>query len=154
MSAEPITSPSHPFDRTALRVNQAIIILLLLIAFVAQQAWLVAVVAAVMTPGAISPKLALFQLLYRHVLRPLRLLRPDLVAEDAAPHRFAQGMGAAVLILATLALWSGAQIAGWVLALLVVTLAAINLLFGFCAGCFIFFHLQRLGVLKRVSSHD
>lgn len=148
MSAQSLSSPPSLVDRTALRVNQAIIIGLLVIAFVANLPWLVAVVAVVMALGAITPTLALFQRLYRDVLRPLGILRPDLHREDPAPHRFAQGMGAAVLVFATLALWLGAYLLGWALALLVVALAAINLIFGFCAGCFIFFQLQRLGLWK------
>ncbi|ABQ92911.1 DUF4395 domain-containing protein [Roseiflexus sp. RS-1] len=132
------------FDRTALRVNQAAMIVLLLAAFVANMPWLAATTAIIMALGAISPSLALFQRLYRDVLRPAGLLRPDIHQEDAAPHRFAQGMGATVLILASLALFLGAPTVGWALALLVVALAAINLVFGFCVGCFIFFQIQRL----------
>ncbi|MCL6540808.1 MAG: DUF4395 domain-containing protein [Roseiflexus sp.] len=132
------------FDRTALRVNQAAMIVLLLVAFVANLPWLAATTAIIMALGAISPSLALFQRLYRDVLRPAGLLRPDIHQEDAAPHRFAQGMGATVLILASLALFLGAPTVGWALALLVVALAAINLVFGFCVGCFIFFQIQRL----------
>lgn len=62
----------HPkgVDRTALKVNQAAIILLLVIAFVANLPWLVIFVAAVMTLGTLSPQLALFQRLYRDLLRP------------------------------------------------------------------------------------
>jgi len=132
------------FDRTALRVNQAAMIVLLLAAFIANMPWLAATTAIIMALGAISPSLALFQRLYRDVLRPAGLLRPDIHQEDAAPHRFAQGMGATVLILASLALFLGAPTVGWALALLVVALAAINLVFGFCVGCFIFFQIQRL----------
>jgi hypothetical protein len=131
-------------DRTALKVNQAMIVLLLAIAFVANLPWLVALVAAVMTLGTLSPQLALFQRLYRDLLRPAGLLRPDLQDESSAPHRFAQGMGAGVLILASLALFSGLSLAGWALTLLVIGLAAVNLLFGFCAGCFIYLQLARL----------
>ncbi len=148
MSPESITRSPTLVDRTALRVHQAAISGLLLLAFVVQQPWLVALVASVMTLGVISPRLALFQRLYRDLARPLGWLRPDLHPEDPAPHRFAQAIGAAVLILATLALGLGALFVGWALTLLVVTLATINLLFGFCAGCFIFFHLQRLGIFK------
>ncbi|MGB9754740.1 MAG: DUF4395 domain-containing protein [Roseiflexus castenholzii] len=144
MSAESM-NPSPPvFDRTALRVNQAAIITLLLVAFVVDLPWLVAIVAIVMALGTVSPALALFQRLYRDVLRPAGMLRPDIHQEDAAPHRFAQGMGATVLFLASVALLAGATTVGWALALLVVALAAINLVFGFCVGCFIFFQLQRL----------
>ena len=131
-------------DRTALRVNQAMIVALVAIAFLADQLWLVAAVGAVMAAGTVHPALALFQRLYRDVLRPRGLLRADVHEEDPAPHRFAQGMGAVVLGIATLALLGGAAVLGWALALLVVALAAVNLVFGFCAGCFIFFQFQRL----------
>jgi uncharacterized membrane protein YhaH (DUF805 family) len=131
-------------DHTALRVNQAAIILFLAIGFLLDQLWIVAFVAAVMALGTALPSLALFQRFYRDVLKPAGLLKPDTRSESPAPHRFAQGMGAAVLALATLALLSGAATIGWALALVVVVLAAVNLFFGFCAGCFIFFQLQRL----------
>lgn len=144
MSVERMNTTVPAFDRTALRVNQAAIIALLLVAFIVNLPWLVVIVAAIMTLGALSPELAVFQRLYRDVLRPAGLLRPDIHHEDAAPHRFAQGMGAATLILACLALFLGAPTIGWALALIVVALAAINLIFGFCVGCFIFFQLQRL----------
>lgn len=144
MSVERMNTTAPAFDRTALRVNQAAIIALLLIAFIVDLPWLVVIVAAMMTLGALSPELAVFQRLYRDVLRPAGILRPDIHHEDAAPHRFAQGMGAATLILACLALFLGAPTVGWALALIVVALAAINLIFGFCVGCFIFFQLQRL----------
>src|SRR5262245_54272770 len=133
-----------PFDRTALRVNQALIITLLALGFVADQPWLVVFVFLVMAVGTVFPKAALFQRLYRDVLRPAGLLKPDLHAEDAAPHRFAQGLGAAVLLVASVALFAGAAPLGWGLAFVVIALAAINLIFGFCAGCFVYFQLQRL----------
>ncbi len=131
-------------DRTALKVNQAAIVALLLVAFVFALPWLVALVAVVMALGTITPQLALFQRLYRDVLRPAGLLRPDLHAEAAAPHRFAQGMGATVLGVAWLALVAGLGLLGWALTLVVVALAAINLFFGFCVGCFVYLQLARL----------
>lgn len=131
-------------DHTALKVNQAAIIALLALAFVLNQVWLVALVAAVMILGTASPQLALFQRLYRDGLRPAGLLRPDVRAEAAAPHRFAQGMGGGVLAAATAALLLGLGGLGWALTLVVVALAAVNLLFGFCAGCFVYFQLARM----------
>jgi hypothetical protein len=131
-------------DRTALRVNQACIIGFLALAFLLDQPWLVAFVFAVMAIGTAVPQAALFQRFYRDVLRPAGLLKPDRHDEDAAPHRFAQGMGASVLLIATIALFAGAQAIGWGLSLVVIALAAVNLFFGFCAGCFVYFQLQRL----------
>jgi hypothetical protein len=131
-------------DRTALRVNQAFIIGFLGLAFLLNQLWLVAFVCAVMAIGTVFPQAALFQRIYRDVLRPAGLLKPNVHEEDAAPHRFAQGMGAAVLLIATIALFVGAQALGWGLSFVVIALAAVNLFFGFCAGCFVYFQLQRL----------
>jgi hypothetical protein len=136
--------PEARFDRTALKVNQAAIITLLLIGFLANQPWLVALVALVMLLGTLSPQLALFQRIYRDGLRPAGLLKPDLHDEDAAPHRFAQGLGAAFLVAASAALFAGLGGLGWALSLIVVVLAAINLIFGFCAGCFVYLQLARL----------
>jgi hypothetical protein len=131
-------------DRTALKVNQGAIVSLLLVSFVLDQPWLAAFVGAVMALGTASPALALFQRFYRDVLRPAGVLKPDVHEEDPAPHRFAQGMGAAVLLAGVAALFAGLPTLGWGLVLLVVALAAVNLFFGFCAGCFVFFQLQRL----------
>jgi hypothetical protein len=135
---------SERVDHTALRVNQACIITFLVIGFLLNQPILVGFVALVMLSGTITPGLALFQRIYRDGLRPAGILKPDVRYEAAAPHRFAQGMGAAVLLIAGAAFLAGATALGWGLALLVVVLAAVNLFFGFCAGCFVFFQLQRL----------
>jgi hypothetical protein len=143
--SSPRALPATPLlDRTALRFNQAAIITLLALGFLINQPWLVVTVAAVMAVGTAIPTLALFQRFYRDLLRPAGLLKPDPHAEDAAPHRFAQGLGAAVLVVASAALFAGASTAGWALAIVVIVLAALNLVFGFCAGCFIYFQLQRL----------
>ena len=131
-------------DRTALKVNQAAIIGLLALGFVLSQPLLVAFVAAVMALGTVDGRLALFQRFYRDGLRPAGLLRPDLHTELAAPHRFAQGMGAGVLGLALIGFALGVPNLGWGLCLLVIGLAAVNLFFGFCAGCFVYFQLERL----------
>jgi hypothetical protein len=136
-------SNSRQFDRTAVRVNQAAMVGLLLIAFLFNLTWLVLFMAAVLAVGTFDRRLALFQRIYQDVIRPSGLLKPDVRTEDAAPHRFAQGVGAAVLIAAGAALLVGLATVGWALALLVVTLAAINLVFDFCAGCFLYLQLSR-----------
>jgi hypothetical protein len=144
LSARRPAAAAPSLDRNALRVNQAFIILFLALGFLIDQPWLVAFVCAVMAVGTAFPKAALFQRIYRDLLRPAGLLKPDMHAEDAAPHRFAQGMGAAVLLLAVVALFAGAGTLGWGLTFVVIALAAVNLIFGFCAGCFVYFQLQRL----------
>jgi hypothetical protein len=140
--------PAKPLDRTSLRLNQVLIITFLVIGFVFNAPLFVAFVAAVMAIGTAAPQAALFQRIYRDLLRPAGLLKPDVHDEDAAPHRFAQGMGAGVLFVALVAFIAGASAIGWALSIVVIALAAINLFFGFCAGCFVYFQLQRFGVIK------
>lgn len=128
-------------DHAALRVNQTFIIALLALAFVLDWLWLVGFVALVMLVGTAVPQAALFKRIYRHILRPAGLVKPDPLQDNPAPHQFAQGMGGTVVLLAMLALWLGYTLAGWILVGVVIFLAALNLFVGFCAGCFIYYQL-------------
>lgn len=133
-------------DQSALKVNQAFIIALLILAFVLNTVWLVVFVAAVMLLGTAVPSLSLFKGFYGRVLKPAGLVRPNVITDNPEPHRFAQGFGGVVLVGAVIALFAGATPLGWALAGLVVMLAALNLFLGFCAGCFVYYQLNRLGV--------
>ncbi len=133
-------------DHTSLKVNQAFIIAFLILAFVLNSVWLVAFVAAVMLLGTAVPSLSLFKRVYQHVLRPAGLVKPSVLVDNPEPHRFAQGFGGVVLLAALAALGAGAAVIGWVLVGLVVVLAALNLFLGFCAGCFVYYQLHKLGV--------
>lgn len=138
---------AQPFvDHTALKFNQACIIGLNLLAFLLDQPWLVAFVAAVMLIGALYPPASLFKLIYTRLLRPAGLLKPRPVQDEQAPHLFAQGLGGIFLALAVIGFLAGAPLLAWALSFLVVALAAINLFFGFCLGCFIFYQLARRGI--------
>lgn len=133
-------------DHSALKVNQAFIIALLVLAFVLDAAWLVIFVAAVMLLGTAVPALSLFKRVYQHVLRPAGVVKPHVIIDNPEPHRFAQGFGGVVLLGAIAALLAGAATLGWALVGLVVILAALNLFLGFCAGCFVYYQLNKLGV--------
>lgn len=137
---------SRKVDQSALKVNQAFIIALLLLAFVLDSVWLVAFVGLVMLVGTAVPALSLFKRLYRHILQPAKIIKPHIITDNPEPHRFAQGFGGIVVAVAVTVLLAGANIAGWVLASVVVLLAALNLFLGFCAGCFVYYQLNRLGV--------
>ena len=137
---------SQRVDQTALRFNQASIIVLLSLGFVLNRSALVAFVALVMAIGTLAPDGGLFKRLYQHVLKPAGLLRPQVIADDPRPHLFAQGVGALFLITSTLAFLNGAALVGWILAGIVVVLAAVNLFAGFCLGCFVYYQLARRGI--------
>ena len=133
-------------DHSALKVNQTFIIALLALAFTLNAVWLVVFVAAVMLIGTAIPPLSLFKRVYQHVLRPAGLVKPNLIVDNPEPHRFAQGFGGVVLLAAIAALFAGAAAVGWALVGLVIALAALNLFLGFCAGCFVYYQLNKLGV--------
>lgn len=133
-------------DQSALKVNQAFIISLLILAFVLNSLWLVAFVGLVMLLGTAVPQLSLFKEIYRRVLRPSGLIKADIVPDNPEPHRFAQGLGSVFVALSVIALLAQVTAVGWALAWLVVALAALNLFLGFCAGCFVYYQLNRLHI--------
>ncbi len=137
------------FDRSVLKVNQVAIISLTALAYVLAAPVLVAFVALVMLAGTADPRLALFQQLYLRVLKPAGVVRPRVVMDDPAPHRFAQGLGGSFMAASTVALGGGVEALGWALAAIVVALAFINFAFDYCVGCQVFFLLNRVGVIRR-----
>jgi hypothetical protein len=130
-------------DHSALRVNQAAIISLLIIAFVLNAPWLVAGVAFIMLLGTALGGPG-FKWLYVGLLKPRGIVGPDVIEDNPQPHVFAQGMGGTVLLVALAGFVLGSSVAGWALTWLVVALAALNLFVGFCAGCFVYYWLVRL----------
>jgi len=137
-------------DHSSLKVNQAVIILALLAAFIFNAPWLTAAVAIVMLIGTAIGRPGFF-LVYTGILRPSGIVKPHILADNPEPHRFAQGFGGVVAAVSAALLFLGAPAAGWGLTWLVVVLAALNLFAGFCAGCAVYYWLNRLqmpGFLK------
>jgi Domain of unknown function (DUF4395) len=111
-------------------------------------AWLLStLVGLIMLGGIASPRLALFKQVYLKVLRPRGIVKPNVVQEDATPHQFAQGVGGAFLMAATLAFAAGAGEVGWVLVWIVIALAFVNFAFDFCVGCQMYFQLDRFHLI-------
>lgn len=133
-------------DHSALRTNQAFIIGLLVIAFITDARWLVTFVAVVMLIGTFWPKVSLFKAVYLYFLKPRGLIKPDVKVDNPEPHLFAQGVGCAFLIAATIAFALSAPLVGWVLTWIVIALASLNLFAGICVGCLMYYWFNRLGV--------
>jgi hypothetical protein len=130
-------------DHSALRVNQAAIILLLLAGFVMDIPLLVAFVALIMLLGTVIARPGFF-LIYTGILKPLGIVKPRVLADNPEPHRFAQGFGGIVAGGSAVALLLGSPLIGWALSWLVIILAALNLFLGFCAGCAVYYWMNRL----------
>lgn len=130
-------------DHAALRVNQALIIGLNILAFILASQWVALTVALVMAYGTVRRQPG-FKLVYSGLLKPRGWVKPDVIDDNSEPHVFAQGFGAVVLGLGVAALFAGAPALGWGLVWLVIALAALNLFVGFCAGCAVYYWLNRL----------
>ncbi len=152
METTSVVSANAPrVDTHLAKFSQACTVLLTALAFLLNQPIIVLITAIILVLAAIVPSISPFRLLYRYIVLPLHLLRPRIVEDDPAPHRFAQGVGAAFLIASSLLLFlTSATAVGWTLDLIVFVLAGINLTVGFCAGCFVYYHLGRLDILPRV----
>lgn len=138
-------------DARLLKFSQACTVLLTALAFITQQSWVVLVAAAALALSAAIPAAGPFRLLYRGILVPLHLLTPRIAEDDPAPHRFAQAVGALFLTASSIILFgTQATALGWVFDLIVFALSLLNFTVGFCAGCFVYYHLGRLGMLPRV----
>ncbi len=130
-------------DMSALKVNQAMIILLLLVAFSLGIPMLVLFVGIIMAIGSLLGVPG-FKPVYQYCLKPLGLVKPNVVHEHPAGPRFAQGMGAACAIAGAILLLAGNPYAGWGLVWLVIVLAGINLFSGFCAGCSLYYWIKKI----------
>jgi uncharacterized RDD family membrane protein YckC len=71
-------------------------------------------------------------------------VKPELLQDNPEPHRFAQGFGGIVAGFSAAFLALGIVAPGWILTWVVVVLAALNLFAGFCAGCAVYYWLNRL----------
>ncbi len=139
------------FDARLGKFSQAATFVLVGLAFVLHLPVMVLITTIILALSALVPAIGPYRLIYRSILVPLHILRPRMVEDDPAPHRFAQGVATVFLLVSTLVLFlSFATVLGWTLDLLVFVLSGINLFVGFCAGCFVYYHLGRLGIIPRV----
>lgn len=90
-----------------------------------------------------GPRYSVFGILFRTVVRPALKIGPG-KPEEVAPHRFAEAIGAVLLILAGAAGIAAAPDVIWKsITLLVAALAALNWLAGICVGCQMYLLFKR-----------
>jgi hypothetical protein len=139
-------------DHSALKVNQTGIVATVVVAFIGSAFFrpllvLIPLLAVMLLVGTFAPQLALFKQIYFKVLKPRGIVRPRPVQDRPEPHNFAQGMGGVVLAVAS-AFLVPLPVVGLALALLVAVLAFVNVAFGYCLGCQIYYRLGRAGLIK------
>jgi len=139
-------------DHSALKVNQTGIVATVLVAVLGSQylpalIWLIPLLAIVLLVGTFAPQYALFKQLYFQVLKPRGIVKPRPVQDRPEPHNFAQGLGGVFLAISSVFLLP-LTVVGLALALLVAVLAFVNLAFGYCLGCQIYFQLGKRGLIR------
>jgi hypothetical protein len=139
-------------DHNAIKFNQVSIAVVSSAAYLLDRPHLAGLLALVLAVATARPSWGLFRILYQRVALRFRLLQPHVLDDDPAPHRFAQGVGAAFLALGWLALGVQAATLGWLLVILVAALAMVNVVFDFCAGCFVYYQLRRFGLIGRTAA--
>jgi len=132
-------------DHSAIRIGQLLAIATLVWAFVIDQWQPVAVLAVIFFITSIFFEWGPFALLYRALLKPLGLVKPDLRMDNTQPHRFGQAVGAVTAALAAAVLYFGYTTAGWILVWALIALTAVSYM-GWCIGCFIYYQMNRSGL--------
>lgn len=132
-------------DQNELRVNSALVVTVLVTAFVINRWELVAFQAGVLFLTTLHLSIGPYVALYRHVLRPAGIVKPDIRPDNPEPHRFATLFGTIVASTATYLLASGRSVAGWGMVWLLTSLATAGFA-GWCAGCFTYYMMNRLGL--------
>jgi Domain of unknown function (DUF4395) len=141
-----------PFDRSVLKVNQAILMIVIVAGYLVGLlyhpiAWALPVLAVMMLAAVASPSFNVPRLLYLRWLKPAGIVKPRVVQEDPAPHRFAQLVGGVFLAAASVFVITGLLLVAWVLAWIVAALAFLNFAFNICVGCIMYAQLVRVGLL-------
>jgi hypothetical protein len=136
-AGRPTVDPRGP--RFAAAVTTAVLVVVL-----ATSAWpLLALQAVVFAIGAFAGlQPSPYSVLYRRLVAPR--LGPTDEREDAAPVRFAQGVGFAFAVVGTLGYATGATALGVVATAFALFAAFLNAAFGFCLGCEAYLLIKRI----------
>jgi len=132
-------------DQNEIRTHQVFVLTGLLVGFITDRWEWVAVQAVVFLFTVLLPSLGPYMLIYKKILKPLGLIKPDLRVDVPQAHRFAMSIGLLVTGFSSYLLYSGNTMLGWGLVWLVLVLGTIAQA-GWCAGCFAYFMLNRMGL--------
>ena len=136
-----------PVNEVSARLVAAGVVLMSLAAIVFDAPWMTALIAYGFVARVLSgPTLSPLGQFVTRVVTPRLSVPPKLV--PGPPKRFAQGMGAAMSVMAAVsALGFGERGAAYVLLGLLAAAATLESVFAFCLGCRIFALLMRAGII-------
>jgi len=124
------------------RFSAGITTLLFIVVLLTGGGWLALFQALVFAIGTYDPRKTPWGLIYRYLVAPR--LGPPQEREDAAPVRFAQGVGLAFTVVAVTGYLSGATVVGVAASGFALAAAFLNAVFGLCLGCEAYLLIARL----------
>lgn len=142
-----MTETLPKIDQNGLKTGQALTIILLILGFVLNSWLLVAFVAVAQLLGGLAVSFAPYRLFYQQVIKRFGIVKPRIEHDNPEPHRFAMLVGTVFNGAATLAILAGASFIGWLLVWIVIVLANLNFWLNFCLGCWMYYQLNRLGIV-------
>lgn len=146
------TEPAETFDRTARKVHQTAVVVMVVVGFVLGSrvgAILVALSGIIMLGGRFWWPLDVFRQLVWRVLEPTGIVRRDEVEEDHATRRVARVLGGVVFLIGAAALALGGWPA-WIAIGAIAIMISLDAAFNFCALCALTYRVGR--VSARLSS--
>jgi hypothetical protein len=139
----PASASEGGIDPRGPRVGAGLTAVVLAIAVLTGNVWVLAAQALVFAAGSLlGLQYSPYSLLFRRVVRPR--LAPPAELEDPAPPRFAQTVGLLVTGAGLVLAAAGAGAAVEIAAALALIAAFLNAAFGLCLGCELYLLLARL----------
>ena len=133
-------------DQHQIKFNMAATAILLALAFIVNSWVIVAVTVICQLMGAAGLPFAPYRLIYTMLVVPSGLVKPNAVLDHHAPHRFAALVGGVFNLIGIAFLLADQDVLGWIFVGIVFVLSNLNLWLGFCAGCFCYYIMNRIGV--------
>jgi hypothetical protein len=130
--------PAGKIDPRGHRFGAGVSALLLIVAFVANQPWIVPLVLlSIGVSAAFGLRYSIYGTIWRRIVRIAQLGPAE--PEHEYPPRFAQVLGSTALVLSLIAFGLGVAALGWLFALAVAALQTLLAVTGYCLGCRLYF---------------
>ena len=138
---------SLQIDARGPRWSAVITTIVLAIALVTSNLWVISLQAVVFAIGAIrGPQFTPYAFIYKKLIKPR--LKSEVTFEDARPPQFAQSVGLGFALVAVIASVLGADGVFTVAVGFALAAAFLNAAFNFCLGCQVYLLLLRVRTAK------
>ncbi len=150
-SANPIdTSNSVSADRwldsNEIMTGQFLTVAMAVTAYVLGRWEFLAFQCAVFVLSVISSgRLDIYALIYKSILKPLGILKPDMRIDNIEAYQFSHMIGSIVSGSAAYLIYSGSTTIGWGLTWAMMILGSLGF-FGWCIACWMYYMIQKMGI--------